>query len=80
MTQGGFPSGFDLARQLGPEEALRADIVQGMLPQLLIALVKRAGGTLSIPVAEIDDTGGYMLAMSVEDNGRTFTFATTKKS
>lgn len=75
-----FPSGFDLARQLGPEEALRADIVQGMLPQLLIALVKRAGGKLSIPVAEIDDTGGHMLAMSVDDAGRTFTFVATKKS
>lgn len=79
MTGGRLPSGFDLAREMGAEEALAADITQGMLPQLLIALVKRAGGELRVPVAEIDDTGGYILSLRVDDFGRTFAFVVTKK-
>lgn len=72
-------SGFALARALGPDEALRADIVESMLPQLLVALVKRAGNTLTIPVSEIDDTGGNLLSMSYDEVARTFTFIVTQK-
>lgn len=73
------PRGTDLARSLGPEHAHHADAIEAMLQQLLIALVKRAGGKLAVPVKEIDDTGGYMLAMRVDYDTGTFHFETERK-
>jgi len=43
------------------------------------ALVKRAGGKLVIPVAEVDDTGGNLLMFSVDPVMRTFNFEVRKK-
>lgn len=67
------PKGTDIARALGPEHAAHADAIEAMLQQLLIALVKRAGGTLAVPVHEIDDTGGDLLAFRIDEN-RVFHF------
>lgn len=72
------PKGSDLARSLGPEHAVHADAIEAMLQQLLIALVKRAGGKLAVPVAEIDNTGGDMLAFRIDEN-RTFHFEIQRK-
>lgn len=72
------PKGTDMARMLGPEHALHADAIEAMLQQLLIALVKRAGGTLAIPVEEIDGTGGDLLAFRIDEN-RTFHFEVQRK-
>ena len=68
--------GIDLARAGAPEHATA---IEEMLPQLLIALVKRAGGKLVIPVAEVDDTGGNLLMFSVDPVMRTFNFEVRKK-
>lgn len=72
------PKGTDMARMLGPEHAVHADAIEAMLQQLLIALVKRAGGTLAVPVAEIDNTGGEMLAFRIDEN-RVFHFEIQRK-
>jgi hypothetical protein len=72
------PKGSDLARALGPEHAAHADAIEAMLQQLLIALVKRAGGTLEVPVREIDDTGGDMLAFRIDEN-KVFHFEIQRK-
>lgn len=73
-------SGFDLARSLGPENAAAADALQAMMPQVFLALVKRAGGSLTVPVAEIDDTGGWLLSLEFDQCEKTFTFVASRKS
>ena len=61
--------GIDLARALAPEHARAID---NMKDQLLLVLIARLGGKVSIPVEEIDGTGGKVLSMFLE--GRTFNF------
>lgn len=48
-------------------------------PQLCIALLKRLGGEIQMPVSELDDTGQDLMLMSIEDAG-TFTFKVERKS
>jgi hypothetical protein len=67
--------GIDLARAEAPEHAA---VLDDFKDQLLIALIRRLGGTVSIPVSEVDDTGGHLLAFSVRD--RVFHFELRKKS
>lgn len=43
------------------------ELARMIQPQLCIALMKRLGGTVDMPVAELDDTGGYLLALSLKD-------------
>ncbi len=54
-----------------------AEAIDNMKDQLLIVLINRLGGKVSIPVDEIDDTGGFICTMGVE--GRTFHFEIGKK-
>jgi hypothetical protein len=59
-------SGIDMARANAPEHAA---LMENFRDQLLIVLIKRLAdkdGKLVIPVAETDDTGGDLLAMSVQ--------------
>lgn len=70
--------GTDIARALGPEHEAHADAIEAMLQQLLIALVKRNGGKLQVPAAEIDDTGGDILAFRIDEN-RVFHFEIERK-
>lgn len=69
--------GTDIARQFAPEHA---DMIEAMLQQLLIVLVKRAGGSVNIDVSEIDGTGQDMLGFQILPDQRTFHFAVSKKS
>lgn len=66
--------GIELARAVAPEHA---EAIDNMKDQLILVLIARLGGTLDIPVAEIDGTGDRMLLMSVK--GRTFHFELRKK-
>ena len=68
--------GGQLAADGGEPEA--AQLIDDMLGQLLIVLVKRQGGVVRIPVLEIDNTGQDLLMMKVE--GTDFIFETKKKS
>lgn len=69
--------GIDLARADAPEHAAA---IENMLPQLLIVFLKRLGGKLDIPVAEVDDTGQDLFAFSADPKTRTFHFEIVKKS
>ena len=54
-------------------------MVEAMKSQLLIVLINRLGGALTIPVDEVDGTGAFNLAMSVDPDARTFTFEVQEK-
>lgn len=68
--------GIDMARDLGPEHAA---VLDDLKDQLLIVFLKRMGGKVSIPVAEVDDTGQDMFAFRIDEN-LVFHFETRKKS
>jgi hypothetical protein len=67
-------TGIEAARSIAPEHAAAMD---NMKDQLLLVLVQRLGGKISIPVEEIDGTGRLIMLMKVE--GRNFTFEIRKK-
>ncbi len=65
-----------LARELGA--TVHADVLDDFKEQLLIVFLKRLGGKVSIPVAEVDDTAQDNLAFRIVDG--VFHFETRKKS
>lgn len=67
--------GTDYARKDAP---FHTKVLDDLKDQLLIALIKRLGGTVDIPAEEIDDTGQDLLMMSLQ--GRVFHFEVRKKS
>lgn len=67
--------GIDAARHDAPEHAA---VLDDFKDQLLIVFLKRLGGKVTIPVAEVDDTGGDLLSFAVRD--RNFVFELRKKS
>lgn len=71
--------GIELARAAGG--GIHADLIDDLKDQLLIVLLKRLAvdGKVSIPVEEIDDTGGDVLSFSI-DESRVFNFVLGKKS
>jgi len=68
--------GLDLARA---DNQLHADLLEDLKDQLLIVFVKRLGGHVRIPVAEIDNTGMDLLSFSVDKN-KVFHFMLSRKS
>lgn len=54
------------------------EMARMIMPQLCITLVKRLGGEVAIPVAELDDTAQDLLAMSIVDG--VLNFKLEKKS
>lgn len=71
-------TGIESARAAGA--GLHADVIDDMKDQLLIVLIKRLAtdGKVSIPVEEVDGTGGDILSFSIND--RVFEFILSKKS
>lgn len=55
-------------------------LIDELKNQLLITLIKRAGGAVEIPVSEVDDTGQDLLNMRVDPDKRLFYFSISKKS
>ncbi len=66
--------GIDAAR---PDSPLHAAVLDDYKDQLLIAFVRRMGGKVSIPVAEVDQTGRFLLSFSVNDG--VFNFVLSEK-
>lgn len=66
--------GIDLAR---PHAPAHAAVLDDFKDQLLIALVKRLGSNVSIPIAEVDATGGHTLAFNI--SGGAFNFVLGRK-
>ena len=64
----------------GEDAAELARAVDAMKGQLLIVLVNRLGGSIEIPVADIDATGGWVLEMALDRGSRTFSFNAVRKS
>ncbi|MBE7204822.1 MAG: hypothetical protein INR70_44460 [Parafilimonas terrae] len=53
--------------------------IEAMKSQLIIALVNRLGGSLTMPADEVDGTGAFNLLMGADDVARTFTFRVERK-
>lgn len=71
--------GTDLARAVGGEA--HADVIDHFKEQLLIVFLKRLvdkEGKFTVPISEVDDTGGDLLAFAVRDNA--FHFELQKKN
>ena len=68
--------GIELARQDAPEHAA---LIEDLKEQLLIVFLRRLGGKITIPVAEIDDTGGSLFLFRVDPETREFTFELRRK-
>lgn len=69
--------GTDAARAAGA--GIHADVIDSLKDQLLIVFLKRLGGQLSMPVAEVDDTGQDLLEFRIDEH-RVFHFTIRKKS
>ena len=65
-------TGTNAARAAGA--TLHADVIDNLKDQLLLVLIDRLGGDIKIPVAEVDDTGGKLLNMSIDPVKREFHF------
>lgn len=59
---------------------LGQQIADLLIGQLLIVMVKRAGGEVTLPIPEVDDTAQYKLDLSANQHDRTFTLSLSKKS
>jgi hypothetical protein len=57
-----------------------SDAIEAMKNQLLIVLIKRLGGKIKIPVAEIDGTGQDLLLMRLDQEQHRFEFVVKKKN
>lgn len=68
-------TGTDAARAAGA--GIHADVIDNFKDQLLIVLLNRLGGKVSIPVAEVDATGRYVASFNVESGA--FDFIVTEK-
>jgi hypothetical protein len=66
--------GIDAIRLDAPEHAAMLDDFKD---QLLVVLIKRLGGTVDIPVEEVDATGQDLVTFKVVD--RIFHFEARKK-
>lgn len=66
--------GIDAIRLDAPEHAAMLDDFKD---QLLVVLIKRLGGTVDIPVEEVDATGQDLVMFNVVD--RVFHFEARKK-
>ena len=67
--------GIDLARTEAPDHAA---VLDNLKDQLLICFLKRLGGKISMPVAEVDDTGDDLFAFGVREG--VFHFEIRRKS
>ena len=68
--------GIDLAKEDSPEHAA---VIEDFRDQLLVALVKHYGPVVTVPVADVDATGGYVMLMRVDAETREFHLEVRKK-
>jgi hypothetical protein len=68
--------GIDLARAMAPEHAALLDDLKD---QLLIAFLNRLGGAVDMPVTEVDRTGKFLLALSLNPETKVFHFELQNK-
>lgn len=68
--------GIDAARSSAPEHAA---LIDNMKDQLLIVFMKRLGGSVVMPVSEVDATGGYLFSFRIDFDKKNFHFELEKK-
>jgi hypothetical protein len=66
----------DAARAAGA--TIHADVIDAFKEQLLIVFLNRLGGRVSVPVCEVDATGGFVVSLNVVDG--VFNFVVERKS
>lgn len=69
-------------RSLNAQEArdmLGADVIRNLNDQLLLVLLNRAGGSVSIRCAELDATGEFIARLEVDHETRVFTLKIERK-
>lgn len=59
--------------------SVHQSVIDSMKDQLLIVLIRRLGGNVTIPVSEVDDTAGVSLHMQLTDNNTAFRFEVKPK-
>ena len=67
--------GIDMAREGSP---VHAAVLDDFKDQMLIVFLKRLGGHVSIPVAEVDDIGQDLLSFRIDED-KVFHFELSKK-
>jgi hypothetical protein len=78
MIAAGKHASAVLDRQYTDPDAVLTQMLDAIKGQLLILLVDRLGGSVEIPVSEVDHgTVGRRMAMAVDQGRRVFTFTTT---
>lgn len=66
----------ELQSHAGP---IHRQVIEMLKDQLLIAFLKRLGGEIKMPVSEVDATGGFNLALSLDPSTAIFTFKAERK-
>jgi hypothetical protein len=66
-------------REQSKAHPLAREVIEAIMPQLLIVFLNRLGGELTVPIKEVDGTGEFNLALSVDQDAGTFTFKTQRK-
>ncbi len=61
--------GIDAIRDIAPEHAAAMDDFKD---QLLVALLHRLGDRVTVPIAEVDATGRFIVLMSIKDGAFNF--------
>ncbi len=59
--------------------ALHAAVLDSFKDQLLIVLIKRLGGNITVPVPEMDDTGAFVLSLALDPETKLFHFIVERK-
>jgi hypothetical protein len=72
--------GIDAARAAGA--GIHADVLDDFKDQLLITLLRRLAvdGRVTVPVAEVDANGSYVVSFNVDPVERAFNFVVERKS
>ena len=65
------------AREAG--DGIHSDMVDDLKGQLLTAFLSLLGGQLAIPVKEVDETGRFVLVLSVSDGNFNFELKEKRK-
>lgn len=50
-------------------DKIDSHVIQRLKDQLLIVLVNRLGGNIDLPIAEVDNTGQYILELQAREPG-----------
>lgn len=61
------------------KEMLGDASTQVFINQLLLAIVLRDGGHITVPIEAVDSTGGHFMEMSVNPDGGYFALTAKKK-